>query len=87
MANIEDSPGWQSDLERQYQQYANAVRNSRKQQFPSFEMDTAPLRRTKIDLSDTLGPVEIMQMAQNFPQTTFQQVIGPTYALAGKFFA
>lgn len=85
MANVEDSPGWQSDLERQYQQYADAVRNSRKQQFPSFDIDTAPLRRTKINISDTLDPAKIMQMAQDFPEALYQQAIGPTYQLAGKF--
>lgn len=85
MANVEDSAGWQSDLERQYEQYANAVRNSRRQVFPSFDMDTTPVRRTRIDVSDTLAPVEIMQMAQAFPETLYQQTIGPTLRLAGKF--
>jgi hypothetical protein len=85
MANVEDSPGWQSDLERQYERYANAVRDSRRRQFPSFDMDTTPVRRARIDTSDTLSPVEIMQMAQAFPETLYQQAIGPTYKLAGKF--
>ena len=85
MANVEDSPGWQSDLERQYEQYVDAIRNSRRRQIPSFEIDTTPVRQTRIDISDTLDPVEIMQMAQAFPETLYQQVINPTYKLAGKF--
>lgn len=85
MANVEDSPGWQSDLERQYEKYSDTIRNSRRQQFPSFDINTTPVRRTRIDISDTLDPVEIMQMAQVFPEALYQQAIDPTYQLAGKF--
>ena len=50
-----------------------------------IEIDRTSVSSPRVDISSSLGPGEVMRMAQNFPSAMQDTVINPIKKLAGKF--
>ena len=91
-SSLDATPSWQLGLDR-FAQYSQHLPRRGYSQInisvnPSdIEIDRTSVAPSRVDISSSssLGPGEVMRMAQNFPSAMQDTVMNPIKKLAGKF--
>lgn len=92
-SSLDATPAWQLGGDRVAQYSQHLPRRGYNQINISvnpgdIEIDRTSIVPSRVDISSSsLGPGEVMRMAQNFPAMMQDTVLGPIKKLAGKFMA